>query len=156
LGLLTRILPLCLSSEPLCRAPLKCSVALALRCGSYHAPVRIYRDKPVHPDLVVPRRVILASPILWALSSCIYLPGVSNEPNLLLRCCTFPSTLSQRCMPLFDSHLADSAGAASATPGGPLSSRAGCPPSLSCPFWASWIAARQVTPASLARPALQL
>jgi hypothetical protein len=81
-----------------------------------------------------------------------YLPGVSNEPNQPVRCCTFPSTRSQRCMPLFDSHLAHSAGAASVTPGGPLSARAGCPPSLSCPFWAGRIAARRVTPASSALP----
>jgi hypothetical protein len=67
-----------------------------------------------------------------------------------------PANLSQRCMPLFNSQLAGSADAASATPDGPLSARASCPPSLSCPVWAGRIAARQVNggPGALARPAI--
>jgi hypothetical protein len=63
----------------------------------------------------------------------------------------FPANRSQRCMPLFNSYLAGSAGAASATPGGPLSARASCPPSQSCPVWAGRIATRRVTPASSVR-----
>jgi hypothetical protein len=74
--------------------------------------------------------------------------------EMLLHCCTLPANRSQGCMQLFNSHSAGSAGAASATPDGPLSAQASCPPSLSCPVWAraGRIAARRVTPASCARP----
>jgi hypothetical protein len=79
---------------PLYRAPFLCWIARALRFGLYHAPVRIYRDKPVRPALVIPRRVVLASPPSPAgtvNSHFKFLPGVSSEPGRPVRCCTLPA-----------------------------------------------------------------
>jgi hypothetical protein len=91
-----------------------------------------------------------------SIQSCGNRAGCYNEPSRPVTCCTLPANRLQRCIPLFSSHSAGSAGFASATPGGPLSARASCPPSLSCPVWAGRIAARQVNLTSRARPAPQL
>jgi hypothetical protein len=137
------------ASNKIC-AHLSCQVARALWCGLYHAPIRIYRNKH-QPGPGCSKKSRLGQPNPAGIVNSRFLPGVSNEPSRPVTCCTLPANRSQRCMTLFSSHLAGSAGRWHRV--GHTRWPIFRPPSLSCPVWAGRIAARQVTPACRARPA---